>query len=330
MAPLLAILLAALPLAPARSEVIEEIVARVNDDIITRSELQLSEKEAAEEILSKQEGGESVDKQLARAKTEILRDLITKKILIQQAERLYDLAKMQDAFVRQFKEQQKITTNIELERILKDEGMTLDEFKRKLIEINAPNSVVDMEVRGKVSVSDAEIEKYYQDHRAEMASPDKVTFREIVLMTGDAPKDTVLARARSLAAKAKEKGDFTELAKESSELAPGARGALLGPFMKGELAPELEKVAFSMKPGEVSDPIEVGEAVHVIHMEGRDEGTAPSLESIKEKIGDLLEREKFGTTLHDYIDGLWRQSKICVADEYVARLTPEFRKYIQC
>lgn len=327
----LAAALIVVPLASARAEVIEEIVARVNDDIITRSELQVSEQEVMEEILAKGDLGEAVEKHLSRAKTEILRDLITRKILIQQAERLYDLTKMQDAFVRQFKDQQKITTNSELESILRGEGMTLDEFKRKLIEINAPNSVVDLEVRNKVSVSDAEIETYYQEHQAEMSSPDTVAFREIVLMGGAGPaKDEVMVRARSLASQAREGGDFADMARENSQVDPAGRGTLLGPFKKGELAPEIETLVFSMKPGEVSEPVEVAGAVHIVRVEGREASATPSLESMKKKIGDLLEREKFGTLLHDYIQGLWRQSKICVADEYVPNLSPEYRKYVQC
>ena len=135
----------------SRAEVIEEIVARVNDDVITRTELQEAEQGAMEEIYSSR-SGEELDKELTKAKTELLKDLITKKMLVQQAERLYDLSKMQDAFVRQFKEQQKIATNAELEKVLKDEGLTLDEFKKRLVEINAPNSVIDYEVRQDLSL----------------------------------------------------------------------------------------------------------------------------------------------------------------------------------
>ena len=142
---------------PAHGEFIELIVARVNDDIITQSELQDTERGVIEDIYAKNTG-DALEKELARAKTELLRDLITKRLLVQQAERLYDVTKMKDAFVRQFKEQQKVGTNADLERILKDEGLTLDELKKRLIEINAPSSVIDMEVRDKIAVSDAVIE----------------------------------------------------------------------------------------------------------------------------------------------------------------------------
>src|SRR6476619_3838043 len=77
----------------ARAEVVEEVVARINDDMITRSELKDAEQQVAEDILNK--GTSDSDSQIAKAKSELLRDMITKRLLVQQAERLYDLNKMQ-------------------------------------------------------------------------------------------------------------------------------------------------------------------------------------------------------------------------------------------
>ena len=312
---------------PARSEVIESIVARVNDDIISQSELAEAEHGVIEEIYSKNKG-DALQKELARANMELLRDLITKKLLIQQAERLYDITKMQDAFVRQFKEQQKIGSNVDLEKILKEEGMTLDDFKARLIEINAPSSVVDMEVRDKISVSDAEIEKYYAEHQKDMSSADKASYREIVLPVGD-DREAALARAQALTARARGGEDFGDIAKDASQVDPSVRGKVLGPFLRGELAPEIETAVFSMKPGDVSDPVVAGSAVHVIRLETRDVSVAPTLASVRDKIYDGLEAHKFETALREYLETLWRNSDIHVADDYVPRIPPEFRKYLK-
>jgi peptidyl-prolyl cis-trans isomerase SurA len=312
---------------PVRGEVLESIVARVNDDIISQSELAEAERGVIDEIYSKNKG-DALQKELARAKTELLRDLITKKLLIQQAERLYDITKMQDAFVRQFKEQQKIGSNADLERILHDEGMTLDEFKTRLIEINAPSSVVDLEVRDKISVSDAEVEKFYTDHQKDMASADTASYREIVLPVGD-DREASLARAQALVVRARGGEDFTEIAKEASQVDPRVRGNVLGPFQKGELSPEIEAVVFAMKANDVSDPVVAGDAVHVIRVETRDESITPPLASVRDKIYDGLEARKFETALREYLESLWRNSDIHVADDYVARIPSELRKYLK-
>ncbi len=316
-------------ITPARAEIIEQIVARVNDDPITQTDLRAAEQEAVEQIYSRK-AGESLDKDLAKARTELLRDLITRRLLIQQAERLYDITKMQDAFIRQFKEGQKIATNAELERALKAEGYSLEEFKKKIIEVNAPASVINMEVRDKVSVSEAEVEAYYKDHAAELSSPDTVSFREIILKSDARSKDETLALARSLVERARAAGaSFTDLAAEASEVDPKLRGVLLGPLKKGELAPALEAAAFSMKPGEVSDPIEVGAVVHIVRIETREASVTPPLDTLREKIYTTIEQEKFGAALDQYILSLWGRAEIHVPDEFLSRIPPDFRKFIK-
>ena len=187
----LGILLAA-PMAPARAVVVEAIIANINDDIITKTEIGDTEQQAVADLTSKEHGAE-LDRDLIKLKSELLRDMISKKLLVQQAERLYDLSKMQDAFIREFKENNKIGSNAELERVLKTEGMTLEEFKKQLIEVNAPGSVINYEVRQKISVSDAEIEAFYKAHGNEMAAPETVSFREIVLLAqGRSREETMI------------------------------------------------------------------------------------------------------------------------------------------
>src|SRR5262245_35219701 len=87
---------------PARGEVIEEMVARVNDDVITRSDLQTAEQSTVSDIMERKSGVD-MQKELTAARNDLLKDLITKRLLVQQAEHLYDMTKMQDAFIRQFK-----------------------------------------------------------------------------------------------------------------------------------------------------------------------------------------------------------------------------------
>lgn len=322
----LAALVLALP--PARAEVIEEVVARVNDDIITRSDLQDAEQQTVADLMSTKSGDE-LDKELVQAKSQLLRDLITKKLLVQQAERLYDTSKMQDAFIRQFKEQQKVTSNAELEKLVKNEGMTMEEFKRKLVEFNAPNSVVDYEVRDKLSVSDAEVEAWYKEHGRELASPDKVSFREIVLLAEGRSREETLALAEALVKRARSGEDFMALAKASSQVDTALRGSLLGPFTKGELAPELEGTLFAMKPGEIGEPVEVAHAVHVVRLESREESVVPPFESLKEKISTSLERAKFEVALQTFLENLWKSSEIHVKESYVERLPLDYRKYVK-
>jgi peptidyl-prolyl cis-trans isomerase SurA len=302
----------------ARAEVIESIVARVNDDIITQSELAEAERSVIEEIYSKNKG-DALQKELARAKNELLRDLITKKLLIQQAERMYDITKMQDAFVRQFKEQQKIGSNTDLERILREEGLTLDEFKTRLIEINAPSSVVDMEVRDKISVSDAEVEKYYNDHQAEMSSADKATYREIVMRLGE-DRDAVARQGPgSDAPGARRRG--LRGAREGS-LAGGrvVRGNVLGPFLRGELSSEIETRRLRDEAGRRLGSRR--DRRHGPRDPARDAETSvtPPLATVRDRIYDRIEARKFESALHDYLEIAVAQQRHPRRGRYVPRI----------
>jgi parvulin-like peptidyl-prolyl isomerase len=314
--------------APARAEVIEMIVATVNDDIITKSELLEAEQQTVSDLYSKRTG-DDLAKELARAKTELLKDMITRKLLVQQAERLYDIAKMQDSFLRQFKESQKISSTTELERLLRQEGMTLDEFKKKLVEVNSPNSVIQYEVRDKVSVSDAEIEAYYKANSARLASPELLSAREIVVKAEGRSKAEALDRAKALVVRARAGEDFEALAKSSSDVEERLRGIPIGPFKRGELAPDLEKAAFALKAGEVTDPIDVGGVIHIMKVEKHDEAAMPPYESVKEKISEAIEHQKFDTRLDEYLVELWQRSEVRVPDAFVDRIPLEYRKYLK-
>ncbi|MGH9388852.1 MAG: peptidylprolyl isomerase, partial [Vicinamibacteria bacterium] len=209
-----------------QAEVIEEIVSWVNDDIITRSSLDEREQATAQDLFGKF-SGDDLDRKLADSRGALLRDMISEKLLIQQAERLYDLKKMRESLIKNFKEQEKITNDQDLVNLLKGEGMTLDDLKRRLLEYNAPQSVIQYEVRDKVSVSDAEVEAYYRDHQKEFASAEQVTFREIVFLSEGRGMEEAMNLARQASEKLREGGDFEALAREKSEAASRERGGLL-------------------------------------------------------------------------------------------------------
>ena len=137
--PLLATLLAT-GLA-ARAEVIEEIVAKVNDDIITKSDLEGEEQATVAELYRRYTGDE-LDRQVRSARQNLLQRMIDRKILYHRAQRLYDMDKMSESFLKEFKAQQQIKSDQELERLLVQENMTLADLKARDLESFAPDQVV--------------------------------------------------------------------------------------------------------------------------------------------------------------------------------------------
>jgi parvulin-like peptidyl-prolyl isomerase len=108
-----------------------------------------------------------------------------------------------------------------------------------------------------------------------MSTEDKASYREIAMKIGD-DREATLARAHELVGRARGGEEFTALAKEASQVDESVRGNVLGPFQRGELAGDIETAVFAMKPGDVSDPIVAGDAVHVIRLETRDMSEQPA------------------------------------------------------
>jgi parvulin-like peptidyl-prolyl isomerase len=307
----------------ARAEVVEEIVAKVNDDIIAKSDLDEAEREAVAEIYRSQTG-KDLDQQVAEVHKSMLRELINQKVLLHRAQRLYDMEKLGDAILDSFKDYQKIQSDEDLKRMLAQEGMTLSDLKKKLIEMHAWRQVLDAEVRNRIAVGDKEVEAYYGGHPDEFHVPGDVTLREIVLLADSAHRQARRSEAEAIRAKAAAAGaDFAAIAKEFSEAGTKANGGLIGPVKKGELAPALETAAMSLPIGEVSPIIETDYGLYVIKVESRNEDREKPLEDVKEPIRGMLEADRFRIAVADYLHKIWNESEIWIAPKYKNRLSPE-------
>ena len=140
-----------------RAAVVEEVVAWVNGDIITMSEYQEQE-QAVLAQLYRQYTGVELDAALKEVRAGLLMQMIDRKILVDQAERLYDIDVMGNVFLDFFKEQQNISSDAEFEELLKEEGLTINDVKARLIDMQAPDEVIRFEVTSRISLSELEIE----------------------------------------------------------------------------------------------------------------------------------------------------------------------------
>jgi parvulin-like peptidyl-prolyl isomerase len=253
--------------------------------------------------------------------------MISERLLLQQAEGIYDMKKMQDSLVKNFKEQEKVASDEDLVVLLRAEGMTIEDLRRRLMEFNGPRSVINYEVRDKVSISDAEVETWYRDHGSELATAASVSFREIVILSEGRGMDQAMEVARVLVEEARGGADFARLAAEKSEAA--SKDKVLGPFQKGELHPEIESQAFSVPVGSISDPIRTEHGAHVIRVESRIEATVPPLDQVRETIFARLAEERYRSDLALYLRKLWSGADIEVARGWLDRIATDYKGYVK-
>jgi parvulin-like peptidyl-prolyl isomerase len=309
---------------PAEAEVIEEIVAWVNGEIITRSELEQEEQSMMSEVYRRYTG-EELDEQVRILREELLMQMIDRKVLVDKAATMYDLEKMGDAFYESFKEQQGISDDEELAAALAREGMTMESLRQRLIEMFAPDEVLRYEVGSRVAVSDPELQAYYDEHQEEFRIPAEATIREIVLLAEDeATREQRRAEAEQVRVRVTTGGEsFADVARELSEAGTNAEGGLLGPLKRGELSDELEQVAFSLPPGDVSEIIEMPYGFHLCKVESRSESRVPPLEEIGEDLRRWLEDRKYFEQRMAFVTRVRSEAEWCVKPAYADRLPPD-------
>lgn len=306
----------------ANAEVLDEIVAKVNEDIVTKSDLDMEEQGMLQELYQRFSGAE-LDGQVAKGKKELLRHLIDQRVLTQRAAHLFDVTKMQDFYLTQFKLQQNIKSDKELEKMLAQQGMTLADLKKRLVDDSAAREVVRAEVAERIAISEKDERAYYDEHIAEFAIPAQATVREIVLKSAAADREAKRTQAEAVRARAAAPGaDFAAIASEVSDAGTKKAGGLLGTVKKGDLAAALEKAAFSVPVGEVSSVIEADYGFHIVKVDARIEEGFKPFDDVKPEIEQKLQTGRFSDEYKTYIKKAWSEATIWVSPKYQERLSP--------
>ncbi|HEV8199699.1 MAG TPA: peptidylprolyl isomerase [Candidatus Polarisedimenticolia bacterium] len=298
----------------ARAAMVEEIVAKVNNRIITKTEYELRR-----QYLNDQQKGASEDDAQAQ-RDALLANLITEALLLERAETIFDMDRIRGSLIDDFKKQQNITTDEELETALKDQNMSRKELEEHLMRLAVPNEIINYDVRRKISVSDAEEQAYYDAHRSKWETPATVTLREIVIAYTEDTHDEAKSRAQGIAAQARDGGDFIELVKQYSEGGTREVEGILGPVSLKDLNASLAAASQALKPGQISDPVDSGRAFHIVKLEARTEAITKTLPEVKDELYNAVREEKFRPRFDLYLKKLWKENYIEVAPKYESLL----------
>jgi peptidyl-prolyl cis-trans isomerase SurA len=296
--------------------VVEEIIARVNNHIITRSEYQKSEQQVKQE--AEQQNASQQD--VAEHEKDILRDLIDQQLLLQKGDDLSitaetDLVKRLD----QIRKQMNLATMEDLAKAAQAQGVSYEEFKENLRENIITQKVIQQEVGSKINITPEELQKYYNEHRSEMEQPEQVRLSEILISTEPKPTEdpkiaaSISDEQRVAQAQAKanqvydeiEKGaKFDDVAKKDSDGPTASQGGDLGEFKRGMLAKELEDVTFAMKPGEITKPIRTKQGFVILKVTEHQQAGVPPEKDVEGKLQDAIYYQKLQPALRAYLTKL--------------------------
>jgi peptidyl-prolyl cis-trans isomerase SurA len=312
----------AVPVRPApatNGRTVEEIIARVNNEIITRSEYEKAKKSAEEDV--KQECGSKCTPDQFRTEVDerqknVLRDLIDQSLLVQRGK---DMGVSVEPEVIKKLDQVRIQNNLgsmeDLEKAVSGQGVNWEDFKNNIRNGILTQRVISSEVGSHLNIGKDEVQKYYDAHQKEFIRPEQVALREIVVNTAgkkDSELPDLKKKAETALQRVKDGEDFGELAKRLSDGSTAKEGGFLGIYKRGELAKELEDIVFKMKKNELTDVMDTKQGYLVLQvLEHYDEGQQP-LTKVENEIMDRLYSKKMEPALRDYLKTLREQSYVII------------------
>lgn len=336
--------------------VVEEIVARVNNSIITRSDFVRSKDQLKDEIKS-QESGSNADKAYVDREKDVLRDLIDQQLLLEKGKDLgitadTELIKKLD----EMRKQMNLDSMEELEKAAQAQGVSYEDFKQNLRNQIITQQVIQHEVGSHLSVSKEDEQRFYEEHKSEMEQPEQIRLSEILVAlakpapakpepqkTGtdgasitpplaaaepaqDAPAAQMSESEQLAATEAKAKGlldqikkgaAFEDVAKKTSDGPTAAQGGDLGLFKRGALSKELEDTTFAMKAGAVTDVIRTKQGFVILKVTEHQTAGIPSMKQMEPRIQDALYYQKLQPALRAYLKKLREEAYIDIRSGYV-------------
>ncbi len=293
--------------------IVEDIVARINDQIITASELKRSKEQLLTEL--KQQYGAEADAKYAERDKDILRDLIDQKLLLAKgkADGLTgdtELVKRLD----ELRKQMNLESMDDLEKEALKQGVSFEDFKQNIRSNIITQQVIGRDVGSKIQMTQQDAQKFFKEHQKELEQPESIQLSEILVSIDKAvpedPKDpdskavTARRKAEKTLAAIRAGKKFEDAARESSDGPTAAQGGDLGVFKPGQLAKELQDRTFAMKAGDISDVIRTKQGFIILKVTAHNAAGMPTMKQIEPQIQEQIYLEKLQPALRAYLTKL--------------------------
>ncbi|HXV60568.1 MAG TPA: peptidyl-prolyl cis-trans isomerase [Vicinamibacteria bacterium] len=282
----------------AMAETVERIVAKVNGQIITLTELDAQMLEAVEQM-----GPEATPDQIGELRRQVLDRMIDNLLVLQVAEDrgLRVPSRFFEEWKKGVMEQMKIETEDDLVRQVELQGGNMEMLRKRFEDGLLLQEVRRMEVDSKVSVSEPEINERYQQNIHDYSEPARVRLREIVVRFDESNELDKGEKIRRILQDVQQGADFAEMARLHSESGSAEAGGDLGFWDEGDLTEPLGSAAFKLSPGEVSEIIRLPSAFYIIRVEEKIEAKTKPLEEVRSEVADAVFQEKLEAQMERYI-----------------------------
>ena len=304
-----------LPLVAADVELLEEIIAKVNGDIITRSEIEKMRVGLRAEMEKSGKSGAELDTEVAERAQSFLRDRIDNLLLVQKAKELNinvdaDVTRQMNEIMKGVGKQDPamLTDPEKFSRYVRENtGMPIEDYKSEMKNQLMTQRVVRQEVGGRITIPKSEVQEYYEKHKSEYQREERIFLRELLVGTEGKDAAGVAAadkKAKDLVARARKGEKFFELVRDNSDAASVREEGFIGAFKRGDLKKELEDILWDKPKNYVTDPIKIDTGFLVLKIEEKHQAGQATYEEVENDIQQELYRPRFQPKIREYLTQL--------------------------
>lgn len=312
---IVAAVMVTLAIASPRADIIEQVLVKVNGEIITKSDLETRQIAALRQ--KNPNFRPANDSELKKALEEVtplvIVDAVDEMLMVQRGKELgYTMSTDRfNSIVENIKKENKIENDEQLQQALKQEGMTMADLRKQLERTMMVQQVQQTEIMQKLQVTDTELKAYYDAHKDEFGTVPSVTLREITINVPTTAQGINVAQDEAAKAKAEEvrakiiAGEpFARLASDYSDSGSKANGGLVGPLAKTDLSEELQKAIGGLKTGGVTPVLRTTRGYQIIKIENLQETSTKPFEEARPEVADKIANSKRGVEFKKYIEKL--------------------------
>ncbi|TAJ22598.1 MAG: hypothetical protein EPO64_13380 [Nitrospirae bacterium] len=272
----------------------DRIVAVVNSELITLSELK-AQTEAEEKRIRDQYRGPELQRRLHQAEYTALTRMIEHKLQLQLAKKK-GMDVTDEEIANAVKEMQR-----QGEKVDDSKPDVKKAIKEQLILLR----VIDREVRSSLMVSETELQRYYLQHQSQFLLPEEYRISQILIVPrSDEDRAQARAKAAAIYAELKQGADFADLALRRSDGPEAPRGGALGYVRQGELLPPIERALATLETDRITEPVETPQGLHIIRLEEKNPPQFRPFAEVKMEIQGLVYRQKNEDTYQDWLKTL--------------------------
>jgi peptidyl-prolyl cis-trans isomerase SurA len=297
------VVMLAVGVATVHTQIIEQVLVKVNGEIITKTDLEARQISALRQRNPnfRPDSDEALQKALAEVTPQIIVDAVDEMLMVQRGKELgFTLTTDRfNSIVENIKKENKIETDEALQAALKQEGMTMADLRRQLERTMLVQQVQQTEIMQKLQITDTELKAYYEANKTQFTTTPQITLREITVAVpvskqgvNVAQDDAAKAKADEVRAKIIAGEPFARLAADYSDSGSKANGGLVGPLSKTDLSDELQQAIAGMKTGDVTPVLRTPRGYQIIKIENLQETTIKPYDEARNDIADKIAGEK--------------------------------------